>query len=149
MKLLPLCAARALSMIAALGLGLITITASGLPAHAEPSAATSAQGAGSLLRLERLGLQKVSSARLKAMTVALPGTSDNTAWTLGQPSPGGGLAWECLAEALYFEARGESLNGQFAVAEVIMNRVDSKRFPNSVCGVINQGTGRKYGCQFT
>ncbi|WP_136637102.1 cell wall hydrolase [Pseudooceanicola onchidii] len=55
----------------------------------------------------------------------------------------------CLAEALYFEARGESVKGQFAVAEVIMNRVDSAIFPNSICGVIHQGTGRKYACQFT
>lgn len=45
---------------------------------------------------------------------------------------------QCLAEALYFEARGEPRNGQRAVAEVILNRVDSGRFPNSVCGVINQ-----------
>ena len=55
----------------------------------------------------------------------------------------------CLSEALYFEARGESLRGQFAVAEVILNRVDSALYPDTVCGVINQGTGRKYQCQFT
>lgn len=57
--------------------------------------------------------------------------------------------WQCLAEALYFEARGESVKGQFAVAEVILNRVDSGAYPNTLCGVINQGTGRKYQCQFT
>lgn len=57
----------------------------------------------------------------------------------------------CLAEALYFEARGESVKGQFAVAEVIMNRASHGSFPDSVCGVIKQGTasGRKYQCQFT
>ncbi len=57
--------------------------------------------------------------------------------------------WQCLAEALYFEARGESVKGQFAVAEVIMNRVEHGQYPNSLCGVIHQGTGRKYQCQFT
>ncbi len=57
--------------------------------------------------------------------------------------------WQCLAEALYFEARGETVKGQFAVAEVIMNRVDHGAYPDSLCGVINQGTGRKYQCQFT
>jgi len=67
----------------------------------------------------------------------------------GLPVAKGDEQWSCLAEALYFEARGESVQGQFAVAEVIMNRVDSPRFPNSVCGVVNQGTGRKYQCQFT
>jgi len=61
----------------------------------------------------------------------------------------GGKQWRCLAEALYFEARGESVKGQFAVAEVILNRVDSSNYPDSVCSVINQGTGRKYQCQFT
>jgi spore germination cell wall hydrolase CwlJ-like protein len=55
----------------------------------------------------------------------------------------------CLSEALYFEARGESLPGQFAVAEVILNRVDSSLYPDTVCGVVHQGTGRKYQCQFT
>ncbi|TCL08628.1 cell wall hydrolase [Shimia isoporae] len=57
----------------------------------------------------------------------------------------------CLAEALYFEARGEGVKGQFAVAEVIMNRAEHGSFPDSVCGVIKQGTasGRKYQCQFT
>ncbi len=70
-------------------------------------------------------------------------------WLAGQPDAKGGDQWRCLAEALYFEARGESVKGQFAVAEVIMNRVESPRFPGTVCEVIHQGTGRKYQCQFT
>ena len=45
---------------------------------------------------------------------------------------------QCLAEALYFEARGEGAQGQRAVAEVILNRVDHPRFPKTVCGVVNQ-----------
>lgn len=65
------------------------------------------------------------------------------------PAPSGDAEWRCLSEALYFEARGESVKGQFAVAEVILNRVDSSAFPDSICGVINQGTGKKYQCQFT
>ena len=59
------------------------------------------------------------------------------------------LQWKCLTEALYFEARGEPVQGQFAVAEVILNRVDSPKFPNSICKVVNQGTGRKHACQFS
>lgn len=65
------------------------------------------------------------------------------------PKANGDAQFYCLAEALYFEARGESVKGQIAVAEVILNRVDSRKFPNSVCAVVNQGTGRKYACQFT
>ena len=45
---------------------------------------------------------------------------------------------KCLSEALYFEARGEGQQGQRAVAEVILNRVDHPQFPKSVCGVVNQ-----------
>lgn len=65
------------------------------------------------------------------------------------PTASGGKEWRCLTEALYFEARGEDTRGIFAVAEVILNRVDSARFPDSVCGVVKQGTGERYRCQFT
>ena len=65
------------------------------------------------------------------------------------PRPEGDRQWRCLAEALYFEARSETLPGQYAVAEVILNRVDSPRYPNTVCDVVNQGTGQRYACQFT
>ena len=62
----------------------------------------------------------------------------------------GGKEWRCLSEALYFEARGETVMGQFAVAEVILNRVEDPKFPETICGVVNQGSGRgKYRCQFT
>ncbi len=60
-----------------------------------------------------------------------------------------GKQWRCLTEALYFEARGENLVGQVAVAEVILNRVDSKSYPNSVCGVIQQGQYQRNACQFS
>lgn len=45
---------------------------------------------------------------------------------------------ECLAGAVYFEARSESLDGQLAVADVILNRADSGRFASTVCGVVHQ-----------
>ena len=69
------------------------------------------------------------------------------AWLAAQPAPEGDAEWDCLRKALYFEARGESLKGQFAVAEVILNRVDSTNYPDTVCGVVQQG-GRN-GCQFS
>ena len=55
----------------------------------------------------------------------------------------------CLSEAVYYEARGESYQGQVAVAEVVMNRLKSKAYPKSVCAVVYQGSGRSLGCQFT
>ena len=56
---------------------------------------------------------------------------------------------ECLAEAVYFEARGEDLIGQLAVAEVILNRVDSDMFPGSICAVISEGANKLNSCQFS
>jgi len=54
---------------------------------------------------------------------------------------------ECLSEALYFEARGTTIDGERAVGEVILNRANDSRFPGTVCGVVDQrynGT-----CQFS
>jgi len=56
---------------------------------------------------------------------------------------------DCLAEAVYYEARSESTKGQVAVAEVVLNRVRSPHFPKTVCGVVFQGQYRDTGCQFT
>jgi len=58
-------------------------------------------------------------------------------------------AHNCLAEAIYYEARGESFTGQMAVADVVMNRVRSGVYPNSVCEVVLQGSHLATGCQFT
>lgn len=55
----------------------------------------------------------------------------------------------CMALAVYHEARGESYEGQFAIAEVILNRVESEHYPNSICAVVYQGAARKTGCQFS
>lgn len=54
---------------------------------------------------------------------------------------------KCLADTLYFEARGEPVDGQKAVAEVILNRRDSGKFPSTICGVVKQGSSK--GCQFS
>ncbi len=56
---------------------------------------------------------------------------------------------KCLAEAIYFEARGESVRGQMAVAQVVINRVFSGYYPSSVCGVVYQNAHRHLRCQFT
>ncbi len=115
---------------------------------------------GALLGQERAAIQQVPDVRLAALTAVPPASARNiptapdlitydTTFLASQPSASGGEQWRCLAEALYFEARGESVVGMFAVGEVIMNRVDSARYPSTLCGVINQGTGRKFACQFT
>lgn len=55
----------------------------------------------------------------------------------------------CLATAVYYEARSETRSGQKAVAEVVMNRVASKHFPDTICGVVYEGSERRTGCQFS
>lgn len=122
---------------------------------------------GGLLGLERKGLERLPDGalgaiatgpakaapeapkvKLKKMQPKLePGVRYDAAWLAALPMPEGGSDWQCLTEALYFEARGESIKGQFAVAEVILNRVDSGLYPRSVCGVVKQrGSG---ACAFS
>ena len=127
-------------------------------AAAQADASASPEGLmASLIGHERAGLSNVGStrlARLASVTGDRPaqgGTAPmhSKDWLAAQPRATGGAEWQCLTEALYFEARGESVKGLFAVAEVILNRVDSRRYPGSVCGVVHQGTGARYQCQFT
>jgi hypothetical protein len=58
-------------------------------------------------------------------------------------------AESCLARAIYFEARDQPFRGQVAVAQVVMNRVFSSFYPDSVCGVIYQNASHRLACQFT
>ena len=56
---------------------------------------------------------------------------------------------ECLAQAIYHESRGEPDRGQWAVASVILNRVDSRTYPDTVCGVVFQNAHMVNRCQFS
>ena len=115
---------------------------------------------GALLGQERQAIAVIPSARVAALTTPpAPETREiptaplaltyDDAMLAALPTPTGDAQWECLSQALYFEARGESVRGIFAVGEVILNRVDSGAYPGSICNVINQGTGAKFRCQFS
>ncbi|PKP85001.1 MAG: hypothetical protein CVT80_05010 [Alphaproteobacteria bacterium HGW-Alphaproteobacteria-2] len=108
-----------------------------------PEARAEEPAGGGLLEIFRRGL---GAQAPEDASEALSVTPEALAAT---PPGGEGADWQCLAEALYFEARGEPLAGQAAVAEVILNRVDAAQFPASVCGVVRQGAGSGRGCQFT
>ena len=56
---------------------------------------------------------------------------------------------QCLAQGIYFEARGEPVKGQAAVAQVILNRVRNPSYPNSICGVVFQNKRWRNRCQFS
>jgi hypothetical protein len=58
-------------------------------------------------------------------------------------------ALQCMTAAIYYEAASEPTDGQRAVAQVILNRVAHPAYPNSVCGVVFQGSERRTGCQFS
>lgn len=90
-----------------------------------------------------------AAPRLKAAARApMPRpTVIDEAWLARQPVPEGDVQFECLARALYFEARGESLDGQVAVAEVVLNRVESPRWPATICEVVEEA--RRNSCQFS
>ncbi|MCC6305408.1 MAG: cell wall hydrolase [Rhodobacteraceae bacterium] len=70
-------------------------------------------------------------------------------WLAALPAVEGDEEWRCLARAIYHEARGETVEGQFAVAEVILNRVDAPDFPDTICAVVFQGSSRARACQFS
>jgi len=55
----------------------------------------------------------------------------------------------CLAKAIYFESRGETLRGQIGVAQVILNRVFTRFYPDTICDVVYQNAHRRHACQFS
>lgn len=60
-----------------------------------------------------------------------------------------GSELKCLATAIYFEARGEPEEGQYAVGDVILNRVRDEGYPDTVCDVVYQNAHRRDACQFS
>lgn len=110
-----------------------------------------------LLGQERSALTAVAPNRIQQITTppVKPGDTATTnvqyddAWLDTLPVATGDEQWSCLTRAIYFEARGESVKGEFAVAEVIANRADAPNFPHDICSVVNQGSGHKFACQFS
>ena len=97
-----------------------------------------------------VGSRNVEPGSAKALASAAEKRTLDFAALDALPATTGGADWKCLAEAIYFESRGEPLAGQIAVAEVILNRVDSPAYPNTVCGVTHQGVGTAgRACQFS
>lgn len=88
-----------------------------------------------------------AAAAGKGSAVTVGELAFDAAWLASQPKATGDEQFTCLTKALYFEARGESPKGQAAVAEVILNRLDSPEFPKSICGVVEQANSN--GCQFS
>jgi spore germination cell wall hydrolase CwlJ-like protein len=80
-----------------------------------------------------------------------PVTDGDHSW-MSQPLPASVFSDEeqtCLSNGIYFEARGENLKGQAAVAQVILNRVRNPAYPKTICGVVYQNDSWKNRCQFS
>lgn len=155
MRLLDLWTRAALALVVLTGAAFADVTVS----QSNDPTATVGGRLSSLLGVEKSAIEQVAPQRLAALAdsvapVRKPGGQTapaviryDEAFLAAQPAASGDAEWQCLAKALYFEARGETLRGQFAVAEVILNRVDNPAYPRTICGVVNQG-GRG-GCQFS
>ena len=97
------------------------------------------------------------SDRLDTLVISPSVSKIEQAWQLGKEQKQKILSLRqkrlaqknCLAQAIYFEARSETELGQVAVAQVILNRVKDPNYPNSICDVVYQGSGRKNSCQFS
>lgn len=109
---------------------------------AEPAATPQAPA------LEAIGKATTATAVAAPVPAALP-ASLREARGLPPPSTLDNAERECLATAVYFEARGEPLSGQVAVAQVVLNRVQSPRYPDSICDVVYQNDHRRNACQFS
>ena len=127
-------------------LGAVALAAAVTMLHAGSAVATEPSVAD--FAAEQSGVPLINASATLDLGGPAPWTSD---WLQTQKIPQDVAADElkCLTEAIYFEARGEPVDGQFAVAEVILNRVASHEFPDDVCGVVNQGTGELHRCQFS
>lgn len=110
------------------------------------------QGLALALSAEREAMRGVSRSLVTRVTSPLQDTTSirryDRAYLMSLPQANGQQV-ACLQEAIYHEARGEDIHGQFAVAEVILNRVDLPNYPDSVCGVVRQNAHRRNACQFS
>lgn len=135
-RLAPLGAALALMLVA-------------LPAHADLPLE---QGLALALSAEREAMRNVTPTLVTRATSPLESTEAmlryDAAYLLELPQSNDPQV-RCLQEAIYHEARGEDILGQYAVAEVILNRVDLPNFPDDVCGVVRQNAHRMNACQFS
>ncbi|HEX8222522.1 MAG TPA: cell wall hydrolase [Allosphingosinicella sp.] len=138
---------------------MLLATASCIPANASESpAALAAATAGALAAApqpEPMVLREVAPTEAARINATIPFSADPnpraTSTVFRAAGPGDQLrSLQCLAEAIYYEARSESEEGQRAVAQVVLNRVRHPAWPGSVCGVVYQGPLRAGGgCQFT
>ncbi len=112
--------------------------------------ATASASIGSALAIHPSTEQKPVQDSAVAMAAAIAAKTDATLKAAKSDQPMERLLTEhrCLAEALYYEARGEGVEGQKAVAEVVFRRMQTGNYGNSICAVVYEGANKKV-CQFS
>jgi spore germination cell wall hydrolase CwlJ-like protein len=138
----------------------LLVTASCVPLQAAPAPVDTLSAAGQLSsqiapQPEPMVLRDVAPTEASRINASIPFSADanprapSTVFRAGSPVDQF-RSLQCLAEAIYYEARSESEDGQRAVAQVVLNRVRHPAWPGTVCGVVYQGPLRAGGgCQFT
>ncbi len=136
-------------------MGLLSVGSFGVLAVPVTAEVPFQQGLVRALSAEREAMRLIEMATdseaMAAETAQMPAEQRyERAWLMSRPTPRrADRQFVCLKEAIYHEARGEPIHGQFAVAEVILNRVDSPAYPDSVCGVVHQNAHLQNACQFS
>ena len=135
-------------------LGVAALLAVSLPAISAQAANARADITAPIVDVRAQSTQIITSATGLTETLASEfledaQSTDIVAASLIETSQTAMAEHKCLSEAVYYEARSEGKDGQKAVAEVIQNRVRSKHYPNTICGVVYQGSERSTGCQFS
>lgn len=149
---------RPLRLVGFATAGLMTLGAGVAGAYAAGgmvAGASHENQAGKLIALPRIGMQVVAmqQAALRAGQLSPLDSFLRPVVLAAAPlrvADPGAVAQDiqCLTAAVYYEARGESRDGQAAVAQVVLNRLRDPHFPKTVCGVVYQGEG-SHTCQFT
>lgn len=119
--------------------GTLSVSSRALSADAHPAVPAAQQTPVSIVH-NADGSVTVTPRILNDAEPALPSEADSLAELVEEQGMPESLDSEmqCLASTVYFESKGESLTGQLAVARVVINRVRSGRFPDSICGVVHQ-----------
>jgi len=119
--------------------GTLSVSSRALSADVHPAVPAAQQTPVSIVH-NADGSVTVTPRILNDAEPALPSEADSLAELVEEQGMPESLDSEmqCLASTVYFESKGESLTGQLAVARVVINRVRSGRFPDSICGVVHQ-----------
>lgn len=131
-----------MSMIRNIALIVLSVLAFQSVSHAETPAG---QQGGRSAEFERFLSESNTAGRI--LYARDPKRPNTTAANTTVEKPVDNRELQCLAKNIYYEAKGEPKEGKIAVGLVTMNRVEDRRFPNTVCGVVNQRT--RSVCQFS